>query len=96
MEAERVRVRPATPADLGPVAGILAFYVTNTAATFEEKPPGVPQWRQRLGDLTERKLPFLVAEAAGTVAGYAYASPWRPKPKKRWRIEMLTAVVPKV
>ena len=87
MEAERVRVRPATPADLGPVAGILAFYVTNTVATFEEEPPGVPQWRQRLGDLTERKLPFLVAEAAGTVAGYAYASPWRPKPAYRHTVE---------
>ncbi len=87
MEAERVRVRPATPADLGPVAGILAFYVTNTTATFEEEPPGVPQWRQRLADLTERKLPFLVAEAAGTVAGYAYASPWRPKPAYRHTVE---------
>jgi phosphinothricin acetyltransferase len=47
----------------------------------------VPQWRQRLADLTERKLPFLVAEAAGTVAGYAYASPWRPKPAYRHTVE---------
>jgi phosphinothricin acetyltransferase len=69
------------------VAGILAFYVTNTVATFEMEPPGVPQWRQRLADLTERKLPFLVAEAAGTVAGYAYASPWRPKPAYRHTVE---------
>ncbi|HEY7918714.1 MAG TPA: GNAT family N-acetyltransferase, partial [Streptosporangiaceae bacterium] len=38
-------------------------------------------------DLTERKLPFLVAEAAGTVAGYAYASPWRPKPAYRHTVE---------
>jgi phosphinothricin acetyltransferase len=87
MEAERVQVRPATPADLGTVAGILAFYVTNSVATFEEDPPGVPQWHQRLGDLAERKLPFLVAEAAGTVAGYAYASPWQPKPAYRHTVE---------
>ena len=69
-----------TPADLGAVAGIFAFYVTSSVATFEEDPPGVAQWRQRRDELAERGLPFLVAEAGGTVAGYAYASPWRPKP----------------
>jgi len=75
MQAEQVRVRPASAADLAAVAGILAFYVTNSVATFEEDPPGVPQWQQRLGDLAERKLPFLVAEAGGTVAGYAVRQP---------------------
>ena len=87
MQAEQVRVRPASDADLGQVAGILAFYVANSVATFEEDPPGVPQWRQRLGDLAERKLPFLVAEAGGAVAGYAYASPWRPKAAYRHTVE---------
>jgi phosphinothricin acetyltransferase len=87
MEAERVRVRPATPADLAAVTGILAFYVTNSVTTFEEDPPGVPQWQRRLDDLSERKLPFLVAEAGGTIAGYAYASPWRPKPAYRHTVE---------
>jgi L-amino acid N-acyltransferase YncA len=87
MQAEQLRVRPATAADLGTVAGILAFYVTSSVTTFEEDPPGVPQWRQRLGNLAERKLPFLVAEAGGTVAGYAYASPWRPKPAYRHTVE---------
>jgi L-amino acid N-acyltransferase YncA len=87
MQAEQVRVRPAGAADLGAVAGILAFYVRNSIATFEEDPPGVPQWRQRFGYLAERKLPFLVAEAGGVVAGYAYASPWRPKPAYRHTVE---------
>ena len=87
MRAEQVRVRPASAADLGAVAGILAFYVTNSVATFEEEPPGVPHWHQRLGDLAELALPFLVAEAGATVAGYAYASPWRPKPAYRYTVE---------
>jgi len=87
MRAEQVRVRPASAADLGAVAGILAFYVTNSVATFEEEPPGIAQWQQRLGDLAERRLPFLVAEAGGMVAGYAYASPWRPKPAYRHTAE---------
>ena len=89
MQAEqaRVRVRPARDADLGTVAGILAFYVTSSIATFEEEPPDVRQWHQRLGDLAELTLPFLVAEAGGTVAGYAYASPWRPKSAYRHTVE---------
>jgi L-amino acid N-acyltransferase YncA len=87
MQAEQVRVRPASVADLGTVASILAFYVTNSVATFEEDPPGVPQWQQRLGDLADRRLPFLVAEAGGTVAGYAYVTPWRPKPAYRHTVE---------
>ncbi len=87
MTAGRVSVRAATLADLEAVAGILAFYVNGSVATFEEDPPGVPWWRHRLGDLAERKLPFLVAEADGIIAGYAYASPWRPKPAYRHTVE---------
>jgi phosphinothricin acetyltransferase len=87
METGQLQIRPATSADLGAVARIFAFYVTSSVATFEEDPPGVPQWRQRRDDLAGRALPFLVAEADGTVAGYAYASPWRPKPAYRHTVE---------
>jgi L-amino acid N-acyltransferase YncA len=86
-ETGQVRVRPAVRADLGAVAGILAFYVTDSVVTFEEDPPGLPDWHQRLDGLAERGLPFVVAEADGVVAGYAYASPWRPKPAYRHTVE---------
>jgi L-amino acid N-acyltransferase YncA len=86
-ETGQVRVRPAVRADLGAVAGILAFYVTNSVATFEEDPPGLVHWQQRLDGLAERGLPFVVAEAGGVVTGYAYASPWRPKPAYRHTAE---------
>jgi len=79
--------RPAAPADLPAVAAIYAHYVTHTVATFEEIPPTVAQWRQRLDDLTDRGLPFLVADQAGEVAGFAYAAPWRPKPAYRHTVE---------
>jgi len=80
-------VRPATAGDLEAIAGIFAHYVTDSVFTFEEVPPTVGQWRQRLGTLIECGLPFLVAEVDGTVAGYAYASPWRPKPAYRHTVE---------
>jgi L-amino acid N-acyltransferase YncA len=83
----RATVRLATVGDLDAVAGIFAHYVTDSVFTFEEVPPTVARWRQRLIALAETELPFLVAEADGTVAGYAYASPWRPKPAYRHTVE---------
>jgi L-amino acid N-acyltransferase YncA len=80
-------VRPAEAADLGRVAAIYAHYVTDSVATFEEDPPAVSAWEQRLADLSARGLPFLVAEAGAGVCGYAYASPWRPKPAYRHTAE---------
>ncbi|MFI8370198.1 GNAT family N-acetyltransferase [Streptomyces sp. NPDC085466] len=81
-------IRPAAEADLGAVAAIYAHYVDHTVVTFDETPPPVSFWRSRLDDLAARGLPFLVAEeAGGRIAGYAYASPWRPKPAYRHSVE---------
>ena len=80
-------VRAAVPADAERVAAIFAHYVTTSVATFEEVAPAAGQWRQRLADRAAQTLPFLVAEADGSVCGYAYASPWRPKPGYRHTVE---------
>ncbi|MFD9689058.1 GNAT family N-acetyltransferase [Kitasatospora sp. NPDC059088] len=83
MTAMEPVIRPATPADLGAVAEVYAHYVHHTVATFDEIPPPLAAWRQRLDDLTAQGLPFLVAEVDGEVAGYAYVGAWRPKPAYR-------------
>ena len=80
-------IRAAGPADLEPVAAIFAHYVTTTVTTFEEVPPTGADWRRRLDDLAGRNLPFLVAEDDGAICGFAYASPWRPKPAYRHTVE---------
>jgi L-amino acid N-acyltransferase YncA len=80
-------IRAAAPTDLDVVAGIYAHYVTGSVITFDEVVPTVAYWRRRLDDLAERRLPFLVAEVGGEVAGYAYAGPWRPKPAYRYTVE---------
>lgn len=87
MAPPQPRVRPAEAADLGGIARIFAHYVTDSLVTFEEEPPTVGYWRRQFDYLAERQLPFLVADADGTVAGYAYASPWRPKPAYRHTVE---------
>jgi L-amino acid N-acyltransferase YncA len=80
-------VRPAAAGDLAEVARIFAHYVSGSAFTFEEDPPTVSKWHQRLISLAERRLPFLVAEADGMVTGYAYAAPWRPTPAYQRTVE---------
>jgi phosphinothricin acetyltransferase len=87
MSTEEVDVRATAPGDLDFIAAIFSHYVINTLITFEETPPTVAQWQERLDDLTERELPFLVAEAGEEVIGYAYACPWRPKPAYRHTLE---------
>ena len=80
-------VRAAVPADAERIAAIFAHYVTTSVATFEEVAPTADHWRQRLADRAAGNLPFVVAEADGSVCGYAYASPWRPKPAYRYTVE---------
>jgi L-amino acid N-acyltransferase YncA len=87
-------VRAAGPADMEQVAAIFAHYVTTSVATFEEVPPTAADWRQRHDDLAGRNLPFLVAEAEAAVCGFAYASPWRPKPAYRHTVEDTVYVSP--
>jgi L-amino acid N-acyltransferase YncA len=86
-------IRAADPADAGQVAAIFAHYVATSVATFEEVAPAPADWRRRLGELTALNLPFLVAQAHGgadgdaAISGFAYASPWRPKPAYRYTVE---------
>lgn len=87
-------IGPAAPADLERVAAVFAHYVTGSVVTFEDTPPSVADWRQRLDDVTGRGLPFLVASMGGEVAGYAYASPWRLKPAYRQTVEDTVYLAP--
>ena len=94
MPTQQPGVRPAVSADLEQIAAIYAYYVTTSVATFEEVPPTAADWRRRLDELTGQNLPFLVAESGGTVGGYAYASPWRPKPAYRHTVEDTVYISP--
>jgi L-amino acid N-acyltransferase YncA len=87
-------VRPAGPADLGQVAEIFGWYAVNTVATFEEAPRTHSYWSQHASELAALGLPFLVADADGEVAGYAYAGPWRRKPAYRLTAEDSVFVAP--
>jgi phosphinothricin acetyltransferase len=94
MVSEQTCVRRAVAGDLDAVAAIFAHYVDGSTATFETVPPDVAHWRQKLDALTERGLPFLVAEVDSEVVGFAYAGPWRPKPAYQHTVEDTVYLAP--
>jgi L-amino acid N-acyltransferase YncA len=89
-----MHVRAARDTDLDRIAAIYAYYVEHSVATFELETPPVYSWQARLGDLSERGLPFLVAEMNGEVCGYCYAGPWRTRPAYRHTVEDAIYVAP--
>ncbi|MCC8964926.1 N-acetyltransferase [Bradyrhizobium sp. Pear76] len=82
-----VVVRDVTDGDMADVQGIYAHHVLNGLATFEEVPPTVDEMRSRRNAVLAAGLPYLVAELDGRVAGYCYATSYRPRPAYRHTIE---------
>ena len=80
-------VRDAASGDFGAIARIYSYYVENALATFEEVAPAADDLRARHAAIAGAGLPYLVAELDGAVAGYAYASAYRPRSAYRHTIE---------
>jgi phosphinothricin acetyltransferase len=81
----RVLVRGADPRlDAAACAAVYAPYVESTAISFEETAPDEAE----LADRIERAHAWLVAEAGGEVAGFAYATEHRRRPAYRWSVEV--------
>jgi L-amino acid N-acyltransferase YncA len=87
MGSGATRVRPAAAGDLAAVTEIFAHYVTTSVISFEETPPVLADWHDKLAHISGLGLPFLVAEHDGELAGYCYATPWRPKAAYRYAAE---------
>jgi phosphinothricin acetyltransferase len=80
-------IRPSTDADLPALTAIYAHHVDHGTGTFETEPPGLPEMTRRRNDVLGKGLPWLVAEDAGTVIGYAYANHFRPRLAYRFCLE---------
>lgn len=82
-----MNVRDCLPADLPAVTDIYAHHVRHGTATFEEVPPALAEMAARYDVIAAQKLPYLVAEIDGRVAGYAYASLYRARSAYRFTLE---------
>jgi L-amino acid N-acyltransferase YncA len=80
-------IRDATESDMTDVTRIYEPYVLSGLATFEELPPSVDEMLERRATVLAAGLPYLVAEVDGRVAGYSYATSYRPRPAYRHTIE---------
>ena len=80
-------IRPATESDIAAITGIYAHHVLHGTASFEIDPPDAVEMARRWKDLHDRNFPYLVAEEADLLLGYAYAGPYRPRVAYRYTVE---------
>jgi L-amino acid N-acyltransferase YncA len=79
--------RPSREDDLPAITAIYAHHVLHGTGTFETDPPSLADMTARRADVLARGLPYLVAEHAGTVVGFAYGNWFKPRPAYRYSVE---------
>lgn len=80
-------VRKVEIKDAEKIAEIYNFYVLNTHHSFEIEAVSVEEMQQRIS-LASENYPFLVAEEAGEITAYAYASCYKPRSAYRKSAEV--------
>ena len=79
------KIREVKPEDAGRLAEIYAYYVENTAISFEYEAPSAAEFERRIRKITE-KYPYLVCEKDGLVIGYVYASAYSGRAAYAWTV----------
>ncbi|MBR7076337.1 MAG: GNAT family N-acetyltransferase, partial [Lachnospiraceae bacterium] len=69
------QIRSAVAADAGRLLKIYAYYVEETAITFDYEVPSLEEFRRKM-EHTLQQYPFLVLADEEGVQGYAYAGPF--------------------
>jgi phosphinothricin acetyltransferase len=82
-----VEIRCSNDGDIAAIAAIYRHHVLHGLASFEEVPPEPDEFASRRREILARDLPYLVAERAGRVLGYCYASPYRLRSAYRFTLE---------
>ncbi len=82
-----IRFRCVRPEDASDLADIYAPFVRDTAVSFEFVPPAAGEMAARIREITAL-YPWIVCEADGKMAGYAYASALHKRPAYGWNAEL--------
>ncbi len=85
IEDKRI-LRPAVPCDGEEILGIYAYYVKNTAASFEYDVPSLAEFTRRI-EKTLEKYPYIVAVNGNEVVGYAYTGAFKERAAYDWAVE---------
>jgi L-amino acid N-acyltransferase YncA len=78
---------PTTPADIAPITAIYHHHVLHGSGSFEIEAPDAGEMGRRWQSVVDQGMPHLVLRDAGTVLGYAYAQPFRPRRAYRYTLE---------
>ena len=89
-----VSLRTAASADIAAITRIYADAVARGTASFELEPPDVAEMARRQQALMTRNFPYIVAELAAAVVGYAYAGPYRDRRAYDWCVEDSLYIAP--
>lgn len=81
------KIRPSTPSDVAAITQIYAHHVLHGTGTFETIPPTVQDMVSRRDEVLARGLPYLVAEDASGICGFAYCNWFKPRPAYRFSAE---------
>ncbi|MBQ9008861.1 MAG: GNAT family N-acetyltransferase [Clostridia bacterium] len=84
---ERGIVRSAEAGDVERLLEIYAYYVRNTAITFDVEVPEAERFRAHMEEI-KRRYPFLVLEQNGRIEGYACAGPFKDRAAYDWSCEL--------
>jgi phosphinothricin acetyltransferase len=82
-----VAIRDATESDADAISSIYAHHVLTGTASYDIEPPSAVATRDKIWRITQAGWPFLVAEADGEVAGYAYVTQFRDRAAYRFTAE---------
>ncbi len=80
-------IRDVGPEDAEELDRIYAYYVNETAISFEYEPPSTEEFRNRIVGI-KKKYPYLCAEEDGKILGYAYASSFHPREAYKYCAEV--------
>lgn len=80
-------IRTSSANDVAVMTAIYAAHVRSGTGSFELEPPDERAFGGRRDGVLSQGWPWLVVELGGEVKGFAYASPFRPRPAYRFCLE---------
>mgnify|MGYP003586816036 CR=1 FL=1 len=86
MKTNNITLRIATPSDAAQILEIYKLYVQKTAISFEYEVPSPEEFSERISN-TLKKYPYIVAEQAGEILGYAYMGAFSGRAAYDWSAE---------
>ena len=86
-KARSILVRPSTEADVPAMLEIYMHHIQRGLDETELEPLHLDDLKRRRKNMKNGKLPHLVAELNGRVAGYCYAVPFRKRPAYRYTLK---------